>query len=45
MDTSAAVLARLITRPVGIAYPALEVIRYKENRDIAAVIERLDNAL
>jgi len=45
MDLGATLLARLIARPAGILRPGLQVIRHKENYDIAAVIERLDHAL
>jgi hypothetical protein len=45
MDVSASFLARLIARPAGILIPALELIRNKENQDIAEVIDRLDNVI
>jgi len=45
MDVNADLLARLIARPAGILNPALELIRHKENQDIAGVIEALDRAL
>lgn len=45
MDLGATLLARLIARPSGILRPGLQVIRHKENHDVAAVIERLDHAL
>lgn len=45
MDVNASLLARLVARPAGILIPALELIRHKENQDIAGVIESLDRAL
>ncbi|MGW0712671.1 DUF5995 family protein [Streptomyces sp. NPDC002643] len=45
LDVRAAVLARLITRPGGLARPALELIRNTESDDVPAVITHLDNAL
>lgn len=45
MDRQASLLAQLVARPVGILTPALAVIQYKEDHDIANVIERLDRAL
>lgn len=45
MDVNASLLARLVARPAGILIPALELIRHKENQDIAGVIEVLDRAL
>lgn len=45
MDMNASLVARLIARPAGILIPALELIRHKENQDIAEVIERLDRVI
>jgi hypothetical protein len=45
MDSHASLLSRLVARPAGILLPALELIRHKENQDIAEVIERLDRVI
>lgn len=45
MDRTATLLARLIARPAGLLRPALQIIRYQEQDDVALVIERLDSAL
>lgn len=45
IDLGATLLARLIARPAGILQPGLQIIRHKENHDVAAVIERLERAL
>ncbi|GHJ40095.1 DUF5995 family protein [Streptomyces sp. TS71-3] len=45
LDVRAAVLARLIARPGGVARPALQLIRRTESDDVPAVIAHLDNAM
>ncbi|WP_200303437.1 DUF5995 family protein [Streptomyces adelaidensis] len=45
LDVRAAVLARLIARPGGLARPALQLIRSTESDDVPAVITHLDNAM
>lgn len=44
LDVRATVLARLITRPSGLLWPAMQLIRSTESDDVPAVIAHLDRA-
>jgi hypothetical protein len=45
MDRRTRMLARLIAHPLGLAWPAVELIRRTESHDVAEVIKHLDSAV
>ncbi|MET0389163.1 MAG: DUF5995 family protein [Polyangiales bacterium] len=44
LDNSATHLGRVVAQPSGILRPALEVIRFKEERDVSRIIAHLDRS-